>query len=101
MKSFLAYCKFLLEERLVIIIELQQNTTEEVTSIDITKRSFSFILWIKQDCMGMAINTQTSKCKVLHENGSIALSIFVCVHICPYLSLFCTRVWCCKTILIV
>ena len=57
-------------------------------SIYITNSSFSFILSIKQDCMGMATNSQTSKCKVLHENGSISLSITVCVHICPYLSLF-------------
>ena len=101
MKGFLAYCKFLLEQRLVIIIELQQNTTKEVKSIYITNSSFSFILSIKQDCMGMATNSQTSKCKVLHENGSIPLSITVCVHIFPYLSLFCATVWCCKTILIV
>ena len=53
-------------------------------SIYITNSSFSFILSIKQDCMGMATNSQTSKCKVLHENGSIPLSITVCVHICPY-----------------
>ena len=47
------------------------------------KQHFSFILSIKQDCMSMAPNSQTSKCKVLHENGSIPLSITVCVHICP------------------
>ena len=100
MKGFLAYCKFLLEQRLVIIIELQQNTAKEVKSICITISSFSFILSIKQDCMGMATNSyfsiilsikqdsigmatnnQNSKCKVLHENGSIPLSIIACVHI--------------------
>ena len=74
---------------LFIIIELQQNTTKEVMSIYITNSSFSFILSINQDCMGMATNSQTSKCKVLHENGSIPLSITARVHICPYLSLFC------------
>ena len=92
MKGFLAYCKFPLEQRLVIIIELQQNTTKEVDSIYITNSSFSFILSIKQDCMGMATNSQTSTCKVLHENGSVPLSITACVHICPYLSLFCVTV---------
>ena len=100
-KGFLAYCKFLLEQRVVRITELPQNTTKEVKSIYITHSSFSFILSIKQDCMGMATNSQTSKCKVLHENGSIPLSITVCVQIYPYLSLFCATVWCCKTILIV
>ena len=42
--------------------------------------------------MGMATNSPTSKCKVLHENESIPLSITVCVHICPHLSLFCATV---------
>ena len=101
MKGFLAYWKFLLEHRLVIIIELQQNATKEVKSIYITNSSFSCILSIKQDCIGMATNSQTSKCKVLHENGSIPLSITVCIHICPYLYLFCATVWWCRTILIV
>ena len=91
-KGFLTYCKFLLEQRLVIIIKLQQNTTKEVKSIYIANSTFSFILSIKQHCMGMAANSQTSKSKVLHENGSIPLSITVCVHICLYLSLFCTTV---------
>ena len=58
----------------------------------VTNSYFPFILSIKQDCMGMATNSQTSKCKVLHENGSIPLSITVCVHIFPYLSLFCATV---------
>ena len=57
-----------------------------------TNGYFPFILSIKQDCMGIATNSQTSKCKVLHENGSIPLSITVCVHICPCLSLFCATV---------
>ena len=92
MKGFLAYCKFPLEQRLVIIIELKQNTTKEVDSIYITNSSFSFILSIKQDCMGMATNSQTSTCKVLHENGSVPLSITACAHIFPYLSLFCVTV---------
>ena len=103
MKGFLAYCKFLLEQRLVIIIELQQNTTKEVMGICMgmaTNSYFAFILSIKQNCIGMATNSQTSKCKVLHENGSIPLSITVCVHIFSCLSLFCATVWCCKTILI-
>ena len=91
-KSFLASWKFLLEQRLVIITELKQNTTKEVKSIYITNISFPFILSVKQDNMGMATNGQTSKCKVLHENGCILLSISVCVHICPYLSLFCVTV---------
>ena len=64
-----------------------------------TNSYFAFILSIKQNCMCMATNSQTSKCKVLHENGSIPLSITVCVHICTYLSLFCATI-CCKTILI-
>ena len=58
----------------------------------VTNSYFAFILSIKQDCMGMATNSQTSKYKVLHENGSIPLSITVCVHICPCLSLFCATV---------
>ena len=40
------------------------------------------MLSLKQDCMGMVTNGQTSKCKVLHESGSILLSISVCVHSC-------------------
>ena len=92
MKGFLAYCKFLLEQRLVIITELQQNTTKEVKSIYVTNSSFSFILSINQDSMGVAANSQTSKCKVLHENGSIPLSITVCAHSSHLpLSLFCTQ----------
>ena len=93
------------------MIELQESTTKEIKSIYITISSFSFILLIKQDCTGMATNSyfsfilsikqdcmcmatnsQTSKHKVLHENGSIPLLITVCVHICPYLSLFCATV---------
>ena len=51
-----------------------------------------FIYLIKQDCMGMATNSQTSKCKVLYENGSIPLSITVCAHSSHLpLSLFCTQ----------
>ena len=88
MKGFLVYCKFLLEQRPVIIIELQQNTTKEIKSIYITNSSFSFMLSIKHDCMGRAANSQISKCTVLHENGSIPLSITVRVQIYPYLSLF-------------
>ena len=65
---------------------------KEVKSIYITNSSFSLILSVKQDCMDMATNSQTSKCKVLDENGSIPLSITVCVHIGPYLSLFCATV---------
>ena len=57
-----------------------------------TNSYFAFILSFKQDCMGMATNSQTSKCKVLHENRSIPLSITACVHICPYFSLFCATV---------
>ena len=57
-----------------------------------TNSYFSIILSIKQDCIGMATNSQTSKCKVLHENGSIRLSITVCVHSSHLpLSLFCTQ----------
>ena len=47
--------------------------------IHITNRSFSQILSIKQDCMGIVRNGQTSKCKVLH---AYFFSISVCVHIC-------------------
>ena len=61
-------------------------------SIYITNSSFSFILSIKQDHMSMATNSETSKCKELHENGSVPLLVTVCVHTCPYLSLFCATV---------
>ena len=75
-----------------MITELQQNTAKEVRSIYITNNSFSFILSIKQNCMGSATNGQTSNYKVLHKNGSILYSISVCVHNCSYLSLFCATV---------
>ena len=91
MKDFLAYCKFLLEQRLVIIEELQQDTTIEANNVYITNSRFLLILSIKQDCMGMVTNSQTSKCKWMkideNKNGSILFPVSVCVQICSWLFL--------------
>ena len=83
------YCKFLMEQRLVIRTVTTKYKKKGKKHIYITNSSFSFMLSIQQNCMRMAANSQTSKRKVLHENGSIPLSITVCSHLPLPFFIFC------------